>query len=375
MGIVIREAKSTSEILEFIKFASVLYRNNPYWVPFPFSAEFDLLRSNHNPAFDNCEARYFLAYRDNRIVGRVAAILNHEHLRKWGQQYMRFGWMEFVDDREVSSALMHTVENWARELGLKAIHGPLGFTDFDRSGFLVEGFQEMGTLAAGYTMPFYPQHMEDLGYHKDIDWLEYEIVVPEKVDPAIAERSDYILKSNDLHLLQPRHKSDLLPYAKSVFDVVNEAYRDTYAVVPFNEKVSSSYIKHYYLFLKPDFVPIILDRHDKVVAFSVCFPSFSKALQQGGGKISAKSFVNVVKSTRVNDRADLYLHGVSDAYSGKGLSVVLMKTLIESFNRHGIKKVESNPELETNRSIQVQWNAFEKRQHKRRRIYIRELAD
>ena len=375
MDVYIREAKSIPDLHAFVNFANELYKDNPCWVPFPFPAEIDVLKSNRNPAFGQCEARYFLAYRGDRIVGRVAAILNHEHIRKWGQQYMRFGWMEFIDDREVSRALIKAVEDWAKERGMKAVHGPLGFTDFDRSGFMVEGFQELGTLVASYTQPYYPQHMDKLGYHKDIDWIEHEIIVPDKVDQTIAERAEQILKNNHLHILRPKSKRELLRYALPVFNVMNEYFRHSYAIVPFNKDISRSYIKHFFLFLKPDFAPIILDNNNKVVAFTICFPSFSRALQQGGGKISGKSFYQLVKAGQINDRADLYLHGVTDEYAGKGIAVVLMNTLIENFIKHGIKKVESNPELEADPRIRIQWNAFEKRQHKRRRAYIRQFAE
>ena len=218
MDVQIKEVLTPKELKKFILFPFTLYRGNPYWVPNLVSDDINTLSRDKNPAFEMCEARYWLAYRDGQIVGRVAAILNHPHIEKWGQKYMRFGWLDFIDDPAVSEALLKTVEAWAKEKGLEAVHGPLGFTDMDREGMLVDGFDELATMATYYNHPYYPQHMEKLGYGKDIDWVEYEISMPAEPDEKIARMADIVARRNKLHIQDVKNKKELLSYAHKLFE-------------------------------------------------------------------------------------------------------------------------------------------------------------
>jgi GNAT superfamily N-acetyltransferase len=373
MDMQIREVTNLKELKSFIHFPHGLYRGNPYWVPALTFDELNTLRRDKNPAFEYCEARYWLAYRQGRMVGRVAAILNRRHVEKWKQPYLRFGWIDFIDDPLVSATLLQTVEAWAKETGMTAVHGPLGFTDLDREGMLVEGFDELATLATLYNYPYYPVHMEKLGYTKDTDWVEYEITVPPEPNETIARIADIALRRNKLKLLEVPNKKGLLRYAKELFRLLEDEYKHLYGVVPFTEKQVEAYIDQYFGFVTPDFVPIILDQSGRMVAFGVVIPSLSKALQKARGELFPFGFIHLLRALKKNDRADLYLVAVKKEYQGKGLNAILMNKIHRVFSKLGVTKAESNPELETNQNVQGQWKYYQKRQHKRRRVFIKHL--
>ncbi|KAF0106523.1 MAG: hypothetical protein FD146_2531 [Anaerolineaceae bacterium] len=373
MAVEIKEIATLKELKAFVRFPQALYRGNPYWVPALEFDELNTLRRDKNPAFEHCEAKYWLAYQGGRIVGRVAAILNHKHIEKWNQRYLRFGWLDFVDDPAVSEALMGAVEAWAKETGMTAVHGPLGFTDLDREGMLVEGFDELGTLATLYNHPYYVKHMQRLGYVKDTDWVEYEMTVPAEPNETIARIADIALRRNKLTLLDVRNKRDLLLYTKDLFALLGEVYAQLYGFVPLTEKQVEAYVKQYFGFVTPDFVPAVLDRDGKMVAFGIVMPSLSRALQKSKGRLFPFGFIHLLRALKKNDRADLYLVGVKTEYQGKGVNAILMNQMHRVFLRLGITSVETNPELETNANVQGQWKYYERRQHKRRRCFIKHL--
>ena len=373
MDLKIKDVTNQKELRSFIQFPFELYRGNPCWVPTLFFDELNTLDWKKNPAFDHCQARYWLAWQEGHIVGRVAAILNHRHVDKWGQRYLRFGWIDFIDDPQVSSALMGAVESWARETGMTAVHGPLGFTDLDREGMLVHGFDELATLATIYNHPYYPEHMEKLGYLKDTDWMEYEISVSTQPDESIARIADISLRRNKLKVLELTNKKQLLLYARELFQLLDDEYKHLYGTVPLTEKQVDAYIKQYFGFVTPDFVPMVLDQSGRMVAFGIVMPSLSRALQKSGGSLFPFGFVHLLRALKKNDRADLYLVAVRSEYQGKGVNAILMDRMHKVFLKLGIRKVESNPELETNQNVQGQWKYYEKRQHKRRRVYIKHM--
>lgn len=374
MALTLHEVRSTRELRRFIRFPLDLYRNHPYYVPSLFSDEMNTLHWDKNPAFEYCKARYWLAYEDERVVGRVAAIINHKHIDKWDEPYIRFGWLDFNDDPRVSELLLGAVETWARENGLKGAHGPLGFTDLDREGMLIEGFDEPATLATLYNYPYYPEHLTRLGYVKDIDWVEFELEVPVEIDLRVSRAAKIVLKRNNLHLLKARNKKELLPYAPQLFRLINEEYSQLYGSVPLSEQEIIRYTKTYFTFVHPDFVPAVLDENDQMVAFGVVIPSLSKALQKGRGALFPFGWWYLLRALSVNDRGDLYLIAVSKKYQGLGVNLVLMNQVYEAFTARGIRKAESNPELENNLDVQSQWKLFNKRQHKRRRCFVKELS-
>ena len=371
----VQEVQNKKQLKAFVDFPHHLYAGNVYWVPSLRSDERDTLDSDVNPAFAYCEARCWLAYDGRRVVGRIAGIINRRHSEKWDQPYLRFGWFDVIDDPELTLALLEKVENWARKEGLTAVHGPMGFTNLDHAGMLIEGFEELATQAAGYNYAYYRDHMELAGYQKDVDYLEYEMPMAAEMDPKISKLSKLVLKRNDLHLLDVKHKKDLLPYARELFEMLGAEYKHLYGVVPLSEEQINAYIDQYFGFMSPEFVPVIVDAEGHMVAFGVTLPSLSKALQRSKGKLFPFGAVHILRALKKNDRADLLLVAVAKEYQGKGVNAVLINRMFEVFRDFGIKKVESNPELESNIAVQAQWKHFERRQHKRRRIFIKQLVD
>lgn len=374
MSIEIKEVKNRRDLRKFILFPKSLYHKSPYWIPPLEADEWNTLDSKKNAAFEYSEARFWLAYKDGKTAGRIAAILSEGHRGHWNQSYMRFGWIDFIDDTDVASALMGAVENWARQKGCTAVHGPMGFSDMDHAGMLVEGFDEMPTMINIYNYDYYPKQLERLGYVKDTDWVEYELVVPKELDPKIVKVSEILLKRNNLHMLNARSKKDILPYAHRIFDLLNEAYSNLYGFVPLNDKQIEDYTKQYFGFIKPEFVPVVLNDNDEVVAFGITMPSLSRALQKAGGKLFPFGFIHMLKALRKNNRADLYLVAVKPQLQGLGINSLLINQVFNAFRIAGIEKAESNPELENNSQVQAQWKHFEHRQHKRRRVYIKHLT-
>jgi len=373
MSVEIREVTTQHDLKRFVQFPNKLYRGNRFRVPSLTDDELKTLTPETNPAFAYSQARYWLALRDGKVVGRVAAIVSEGHRQKWNQAYMRFGWIDFEDDAEVVAALMAQVEGWAREKKLTAVHGPLGFTDMDHAGMLVEGFNELGTMATIYNYEYYPRQLEALGYEKDVDWVEYEITVPSTPDPKIAQLAEIVLRRENLKLIEFKNRKEILPYAPQIFGLVNEGYQNLYGYVPLNDEQVALYTQQYFGFIKPEFVPVVLNDEGQMVAFGITMPSLTRAMQKANGRLFPFGFIHVLRALKKNDRADLYLITVKPEYQGKGVNAILINQVSKVFARNGITKAESNPELETNHLVQGQWKHFPTRQHKRRRCYIKHL--
>ena len=375
MEIEVKEVTTLQGLRQFVSFQYSLYKNNKYWVP-PFRAdELQSLRKDKNPAFDFCEAKYWLAYKDGIVVGRVGGIINKKYNEKWNKKAARFGWLDFFDDGEVSEKLLQEVERWAAGQGMQYIHGPLGFTDMDGEGMLVEGFEETSTLGALYNYPYYQQHIERLGYTKDIDWIEYEVTMHGDIPEKVARMAEIALKRNNLRILQIRKAKELLPYAKKVFHLLNVAYRDLYGFVELSEKQIDMYVKQYFGFINPDYVPVVLDANNEVVAFGIAMPSLSKALQRCKGRLFPFGFIHILRALKNNRRVDLYLTAVRPDMQNKGINAILIHESNKAFNKNRVEKVETNRELEDNTKVQAQWKFYESRQHKRRRCYKKQLTE
>lgn len=374
MVIEVREVRGKRGLHRFIAFPFRLYKGNPYWVPALRSDEMFTLRPDKNPAFEHCEARYFMAYKDGRPAGRVAGIINHKYAEIWGKKYARFGWLDFEDDPEVSAALLRAVEDWARSKGMEGIHGPMGFCDLDREGLLVEGFNELGTLATIYNHPYYPEHLEKLGYVKDADYVEFELTVPDEIPERIERITAEIMRRGQYRLVEAKKAKDLLPYAPGIFALINEAYEHLYGVVPLNEGQIAAFTKQYFPFVNPDLTKIILDKDGRIAAFGITMPSLSKALQKARGRLFPLGFVHILRALKHNDRLDLYLVAVRPELRNKAVNSILMTEINKAAIRHGLVKSESNPEWEENEQVQAQWKNYQARQHKRRRIYLKKLA-
>ena len=373
MEIEIKEANTLRELKQFVSFQYLLYKENKYWVPPIFSDEIKSLRKDKNPAFDFCEAKYWLAYRDGKIVGRIAGIINKKYNEKWKTKSARFGWFDVIDDHEVSSFLFSAVEEWARKKGMHSIHGPLGFTDMDGEGTLIEGFEEVSTLGAIYNYPYYSGLIENSGYSKDSDWVEYEVTMNSIIDEKIKRIAEVALKRNDLKILKVKKAKEILPYAKEIFTVLNNAYKDLYGFVELSDKQIDMYVKQYFGFIIPEYVPVVLDSNNKVAAFGITMPSLSKALQKNKGRLFPFGFIYVLNAMKKNKNVDLYLTAVRPDLQNKGVNAILMHEMNKVFVKNKIEKVETNRELEVNSKVQAQWKFFENRMHKRRRCYKKDL--
>lgn len=374
MAVELREVKRSGELRRFIMLPFSLYRNNPYWVPPFLKDEWNVLRRDRNPAYEDCDARFWLAYKDGRAVGRVAAIHNRKANEKWREKKLRFGWFDFTDDPEVSGALLQAVESWARELGLETVHGPLGFNDADREGMLIEGFDRLATLATNYNYPYYPQHMERLGYEKDIDWLEFFVKNPDEIPEKVVRVNELVLKRSGLRLLEAKTKKDFLPYVTGVFDVLNVAYDGLYGTTEFSPRQVEIFRDQYFGFIDPDFTKIVLDGSDKVVAFAITMPSLSTALQKAKGRLLPTGFAHLLHAMRHPKMLDLYLIGVLPEYQSRGVVAVMMTEINRAAIRRGVIGAETNLELETNKAVQDIWKHYEHEQHKRRRCYRKNLT-
>jgi len=375
METVLNEVKNLNELKQFVSFQYDLYDRNAYWIPPLRSEELFSLRKDKNPAFEFCEAKYWIAIRDKKIVGRIAGIINTKYNDKWGMKTVRFGWIDFLDDDDVSSALLHAVEAWGKSKGMTSIHGPLGFTDMDGEGTLIEGFDEVSTLGAIYNYPYYSSHIEKAGYSKDSDWVEYEVTMHSEVVDKIQRIAEIALQRNHLHVLRVKKAKEMLPYAKEIFCVLNAAYKDLYGFVELSEKQVEMYVKQYFGYIVPEYVPVVLDSNHKVVAFGIAMPSLSAAFQKCNGSLFPFGFIHVLRALKHNRKVDLYLTAVRPDMQNKGVNAILMHESNKAFVRNKIEKVETNRELEVNSKVQAQWRFFEHRQHKRRRCYKKSLAN
>lgn len=375
MSIEIKEVRNAKDLKDFIRFPLHLYKNNPYYVPVLYNDDKQTLSKDKNAAFDYCDARYWLAFKDGKLSGRIAGICNRSFIEKWEKKYIRFGWFDFIDDRQVAAALLKEVEDWAMELGMEAVEGPLGFTDLDREGMLIEGFEEVATYATNYNYPYYPKILDSLGYQKEIDWIEFQVKVPEAVPDKVARMSKIILERFKLTVLKAKGKKDVLRYAEQIFDLINKAYSNLYGVVSLNQEQIQSYIRSYLSFVRTDFICIILNDKDQVVAFGITMPSLSEAMQKAKGRLFPFGFIHILKALRKNKIADQYIVAIDPQYQDKGLNAIIMTEIVNSYIKNGIEYGETNHELENNAKVHALWKYFEARQHKRRRCFIKKLHE
>jgi hypothetical protein len=376
MAVTIRPVNSKSELKQFVKFRIDLYKENPYAIPPLYMDDMGTLDPKKNPAFEFCEAQCFLAYRDGKIVGRIAALINHKANETWKEKNGRFGFIDFIDDEEVSSALLKAAEDWVKAKGMNHLHGPLGFTDFDQEGMLVEGFDQLGTMATIYNYPYYPQHIEKLGYRKDADWVEFKIYIPDSIPDKHKRISEIVMKKYNLRILKHTSPKKLIKegYGSKLFELVNNSYSHLYGFTPLSSKQIDYYIKMYLSMLKLEFLTLIVDENDDLIAFGVAMPSLSKALQKAQGKLFPFGFIHILKALKVkNPIVDLLLIAVRPDYQSKGVNALMFYDLIPHFKNAGVVYAESNPELVENEKVQSQWEYFKFEQHKRRRAFIKDL--
>lgn len=374
MAVEIQEVKTKKELKKFIRFGIDLYKDCEFAAPPLLMDDLLNLSKNTNPALEFCETAYFIALKDGKIAGRIAGIINPLANETWQQKNARFGWVDFIDDAEVSAALFQAAEKWAKSKGMTAIHGPLGFTDFDHEGTLIEGYDKLGTLATIYNYPYYPVHIEQNGYKKDIDWKEYLITVPEVFPEKYFRIAEIVKQKFNLTSVRFKSRKEVVNnYAFKIFDLLNLCYSHLYGFTKLNEKQIHFYIKLYFSFFRLDTISIVVDEKDDVIALGIAMPSFSRALQKAKGKLLPLGWFYMLRSLYKNNIIDLYLIAVHPDYQSKGVTSVIFADLMPNAAKNGYKFAESNPELETNTRMSSQWGSFEYVNHKKRRVYIKSI--
>lgn len=380
-SIQIKRVETKKDLKRFIEFHYDLYKGNPYDVPNLYSDEVNTLSKNKNAAFDFCEAEYYLALKEGKIVGRVAAIINHKANEKWKKKDVRFGWIDFIDDIEVSRALFEAVEEYGRKKGMDDIVGPLGFTDMDPEGMLTWGFDKLGTMATIYNYEYYPQHMEKLGgWKKDNDYVEYYLVVPEKSPEKYTKIAEMVEKRYNLHV-RKLTKKDIFQggYGKKLFDLINLTYSDLYGFSELTDRQIDQYVKMYFPLADLDLVTVIEDgnKDNQLAGLGITIPSLSHALQKcRRGRLFPFGWWHLLRAIKFHktDGVDLLLMGFLPEYRSKGANALLFADLIPRYVNYGFKWGETQVEMESNEGVQSQWGPLDPINHKKRRCYRRSLT-
>ncbi len=364
-----------SELKKYVQFGIDLYKGNDCYVPPLVFDEIDTLHPDKNPAFDFCRAQSFMAYRDNKPVGRITAIINDVVNQRTGEKTMRFGWVDFIDDKEVADALFKAAEDWGRNQGMTSIVGPMGFSDMDHEGMLIDGFNELGTMATIYNHAYYPTHMERMGYVKDADWVEFRITIPDAVPDKYQRIAEIVRKKFNLRTVKFTSRKKLKDaYGQALFELINDAYDKLYGYSPLTQRQIDYYIGMYLGVLRLEDVSVIVDENDKLVGVGISMPSFSRALQKSGGKLFPFGWRHILKAMKgKSEGVDLMLIAIAKEYLGKGVNALLFTDLLPGYIRNGYKWAESNIELEDNQNVQKQWEYFDYRQHRRRRAFKKSL--
>lgn len=374
MSVEIKEVKTKKELKAFIWFGINLYKDCPFAAPPLMMDDLLNLTKGSNPALEFCETKYFLAYKNNQLAGRIAGIINPVANETWDNKNARFGWIDFVDDAEVFDALLKAVSDWGRSMGMTKLQGPMGFTDFDHEGALTFGYDKPGTLATIYNYPYYIKHYERSGFVKDAEWHEYLITIPEVFPEKYFRIADIVKKKYNLRALKFKSRKEVVQgYAQKIFELLNLAYKDLYGFTRLNDDQVKFYIKLYFSFFRLDTISIIVDEKDDVVALGIAMPSFTKALQKSKGSLFPLGWFYMLNALRKNDVIDLYLMAVHPDYQNKGINSLIFADIMPNSAKNGYKFAETNPELESNTKMSSQWGAWEHVNHKRRMVYIKDL--
>ena len=374
----IKKVTTKKELKTFIRFNYELYKENPYSVPDLYDDMVATLTREKNPSFEFCDADYFLAYdADGKVVGRVAAIINQRSNEAWDTKNVRFGWIDFIDDTEVSKALLDTVAAWGKERGMTTMQGPMGFVDLDAEGLLIEGFDQLSTMATIYNYPYYQAHLEQYGLEKDNDWVEFKINIPDAIPDKMKRIADLISRKYGLHVKKLKDMKEVKKgnYGQKIFNLINDEYSHLYGYSRMSQKQIDQYVNMYLPILDLRMVTLIEDAEENLVGVGVSMPSLSKALQKAKGKMFPFGWWHLLKALRFNrpKTLDLMLVAVKQEYQNKGVNSLLFTDLIPTYQALGFKDAESNPEMETNNKVQAQWEYFDTTQHKRRRAYKKNI--
>ncbi|MBE7082837.1 MAG: GNAT family N-acetyltransferase [Clostridiales bacterium] len=367
------EVKTKKQQRAFVNFPLELYKNHDCYVPFLYGDEMSLFKKT-NINYDDCDIVFFLAYKDGKVQGRIAGIEQKSYNAKNKERRCRFSRFDCVNDLEVAKALFDAVENWAKQKNLNVVHGPLGFNDLDREGLLIEGFENIATFEEYYNYDYYQTLIEKCGYGKEIDYLSFLITPPKEKNERIVKLSEAMLKKHKLHFATAKSMGQYLKkYKDGIFDVLDEAYRELYGVVPYTERLRKSIISQFKLLLKLDYIIALVDETETVVAVGIGLPSIAKAVQKCKGKLLPFGFIDILKAKNNTKVFDFALIGIRKKFQGSGITAIILNKIIESAIALGIEKIESNHSLETNDKILNTWKVFEHKNHKRFRCFIKNI--
>jgi len=367
----IKKVTSDDDFKNFVKFPNRLYKDSKYWVSPIINEELEMMNKEKNPVFNNAEAEFFMALKNNKIVGRIAAIVNWIEIEEQKKSKVRFGWYDVIDDLEVSKKLIDEVIKFGKKRNLSFIEGPVGFSNMDKAGLLTHGFEELNTMITWYHNSYQKDHLEKIGMKKQAEWVEYKIqIFSEKEAPEKVKKfSNLIMKRYHLRPLNFKKTKEILPYIDEMFDLLNKTYNNLQTFVPIQKYQIDHYKDRYLRYIHPDFIKSVVDKNGKLIAFAITMPSFSRALKKMNGKLFPFGFLRILMAQKFNSRASLYLIGVHPDYQNKGVTAILFNDLQTMFNRRGIKEVETNPELIENKSIQAFWKNYKNELHKKRCTY------
>ena len=369
----VKQVLNSSDLELFIKFPMELYKGNPYYVPPLINEEKSIWMKEENPALQYSEAAQFLAYKGENIVGRIAVMINHKEEKELGIRKVRFGWLDFIDDIEVSKSLINTAIEYAKSKGISKIEGPMGFTNLDKAGMLTKGFDKLATMIGIYNFDYYPKHMEQLGLVKEKEWVEFEINFPDTLPDKVEKFSRLIAEKYELELVKFKTKKDILPLVDSMFKLLDDTYKNLSTYTPITEEQIKHYKEKYFKFIDKDYIVCIKDKSGSLISFAITMPSYSKALQKAKGKLFPFGWWHLLNAGKKNDRANFYLIGIHPQYQKRGITAIIFKEIYETFKKKGVKFLETNPELEENASIQALWQDYHPTNHKRRRTYSLEI--
>ena len=373
--IVIKEAKTKAEYLAFVKFPFSLYKENPKWVPPLINDEIETIDPDLNPVYQNANASFFLAYQDEKIVGRIAAIVNWIEVKEIKKSKVRFGWFDVIDNINVTKSLIDCVIKFGKDHNLESIEGPLGFSNLDKAGLLIKGYEEQNTMITLYNHPYYSEHLKKLGFNEAAKWVEYEIKIDDfESSPEKVKRfSKLIMKRYNLTLLNFKNRKAIIPYVDQMFELLDKTYNKLQSYVPIQDYQIENYKKRFLKFINPDFIKCIIDQQGKLICFSITMPSFTEALKKVNGKLTLFNSIHILKAMYFNKRASFYLIGVRPDYQNKGITAIIFNEMQKLFNKQNINIVETNPELEENTAIQKLWKNYEHRLHKRRATFSKKI--
>ena len=369
------KVESKKNVKDFVMFPFELYKDCEYWVPPIINEEIDAMDNNINPVFKNAEAEFYLAYKDNKIVGRIAAIINWVEIEEQKKNKLRFGWYDTIDDINVSKALMDKVLEFGKSRKLEFVDGPVGFSNMDKAGLLIEGYDELNTMITWYHYPYQKEHLNKLGFSKLAEWVEYKMKIfsAEESPEKVRKFSKIIQERYNLKVVNFKSTKEIIPYVDKMFELLNVTYSNLQTYVTIKQYQIDFYKEKFIKYIHPDFIKCCLDENNNLIAFLITMPSFSRALKKINGKIGLMGYFHLFKAQHFNDRVSLYLIGVDPKYQSKGVTAVIFNELQQTFNNRGIVEVETNPELVENKAIQAFWKNYESTLHKRRATFTKSL--